>query len=60
MTFKQKLFLKNLFKIYNGAEAARLAGYSNRSAKEIACMTLKKAHIKAEFDKWLIKEGLNF
>lgn len=60
MTLKQRLLLKNLFKVLNGAEAARKAGYSKRSAKEIACMTLRKPHVKAELDKWLIKEGLNF
>jgi phage terminase small subunit len=51
MTLRQKKFLKYYFRVLNGAEAARLAGYSKRSAKELAYKLNQKPHIRREIEK---------
>lgn len=51
-TPRQRLFVKYYLgdAKLNGAEAARLAGYSEHTAKEIATENLAKPHIKAAID----------
>lgn len=49
-TNKEKLFVSEYLRCFNGAEAARRAGYSVRSAREIAYDNLTKPHIKAEIE----------
>lgn len=46
LTTKEQLFVMEYLACNNGAEAARRAGYSERTAKEIAYENLTKAHIK--------------
>ena len=45
MTPKQKTFVQEYVADPNGAKAARLAGYSEKTAKEMACENLTKPHI---------------
>lgn len=47
LTAKEELFCQQYLIDFNGARAARQAGYSEGSAKEIACENLTKPHIKA-------------
>lgn len=49
-TPRQRLFVKHYLDTWNGAESARLAGYSEHTAKEIARENLTKPHIKAVVD----------
>ena len=51
LTWKEKAFLDEYMKDYNGAAAARRAGYSEDSAKEIAYKILTKVHIKEELKR---------
>ena len=51
LTWKEKAFLDEYMKDFNGAAAARRAGYSENSAKEIAYEILTKPHIKAELQR---------
>ena len=51
LTWKESKFLDEYMKDYNGAGAARRAGYSEDSAKEIAYEILTKPHIKEELKK---------
>ncbi len=46
LTTKEQLFVMEYLACNNGAEAARRAGYSERTAKEIAYENLTKLHIK--------------
>lgn len=50
LTRKQRVFIDEYVKCWNGAEAARRAGYSVRSAREIAVNLLADISIKAEID----------
>jgi phage terminase small subunit len=60
MTIKQKLFLKHYLPSMGvGAEAARRAGYSVRSAKEIAYKNLQREPIKVEVEALLRSVGLD-
>lgn len=47
---KQRVFIDQYVICWNGAEAARRAGYSVRSAREIAVRLLADVSIKAEID----------
>lgn len=59
MTLKQKLFVKYYLPSMGvGAEAARRAGYSVRSAKEIAYRNLQNGEIKSKVDIILERAGL--
>jgi phage terminase small subunit len=49
-TRKQRVFIDEYVTCWNGAEAARRAGYSTRSAREIAVRLLADDSIKAEID----------
>ena len=55
LTEQQRAFVAHLTgtpgAIGNAAEAARLAGYSTRSAKEIAADLLHKPHVRAAVDE---------
>lgn len=51
LTPKQKKFVKEYQKDLNGTQAAQRAGYSERSAKEIASQNLTKPAIKSAIDK---------
>ncbi len=46
LTTKEQLFVMEYLACNNGAEAARRAGYSEHTAKEIAYENLTKPHIK--------------
>jgi len=50
LTEKERLFCHQYIIDWNGARAARAAGYSEESAKEIAHATLTKVHIKQYID----------
>jgi phage terminase small subunit len=43
---KESLFIAHYLQSFNAAAAARAAGYSPRTAKEIGCQTLTKLHVK--------------
>lgn len=47
LTEKERLFSEYWLEEFNGADAARRAGYSAKSAKEIASENLTKPHIRA-------------
>lgn len=51
LTAKEKVFVAEYLKCFNGAEAARQAGYSKRSIYSIAYELLRKPEIRAELDK---------
>ena len=51
LTIKQKRFIENILVDGNGTKAAIDAGYSAKTAKEIASENLTKPTIKAEIDK---------
>ena len=53
LTRKQQLFIEYYVKYGVGAKAARLAGYSARSAKKIAFINLCKPRIKSLINKEL-------
>ncbi len=62
LTPKQKKFTKEYQKDFNGTRAAKAAGYSENSAKEIASQNLTKPEIakaiKDDVDKTLEKLGI--
>lgn len=47
LTKKERLFCEFYIEKFNGADSARRAGYSAKSAKEIASENLTKPHIQA-------------
>src|SRR5687767_7304659 len=47
---KEQVFCQQYIIDWNGARAAREAGYSERSARELANTMLRKDHIKAHID----------
>ena len=51
MTNKMKMFCLEYMKDFNGAEAARRAGYSKKTARTVASENLTKPDIKAEIEK---------
>lgn len=53
LTRKQQVFVDEYLKCWNAAEAARRAGYSERSAYSQGWENLRKPEIKAEIDKRL-------
>jgi phage terminase small subunit len=50
LSLQQQIFVDEYLKCFNGAEAARLAGYSEKTARTIACANLTKPYIKAIID----------
>lgn len=53
LTGKQAAFIEYYCRCWNGAEAARLAGYSEKSARQIGHENLKKPHIREAIDEKL-------
>ena len=51
MTRKQQKFIDEYVKCLNGSQAARNAGYSNRTANAIASENLQKPYIKKAIDE---------
>ena len=51
MTRKQRAFINHYIKCKNGAEAVRLAGYSEKGANRMANILLSNIDIKTEIDK---------
>ena len=51
MTNKMKMFCLEYLKDFNGADAARRAGYSKKTARTVASENLTKPDIKAEIEK---------
>jgi phage terminase small subunit len=51
LTEKQKIFCREYVYDFNGARAARVAGYSEDTAKEMACENLTKPHIQEEIKR---------
>ena len=58
LTVKQKKFVSNKAKGMSGAEAARQAGYSPHSAREIAAENLSKPNIRDAFLTAMEKAGI--
>ncbi|MCK4817510.1 terminase small subunit [bacterium] len=60
-TLKQRLFIDFYLgdANFNGAEAARLAGYSHKTAREIAYENLAKPHLAREIERRLELIGLS-
>ena len=52
---KERSFIIEYLKDFNGARAAIKAGYSRKAAKEIASRLLTKANIKESIEKALAK-----
>ena len=61
LTLKQRLFIDFYLgdAKFNGAEAARLAGYKQNSAREMAYENLAKPHIAREIERRLDLIGLS-
>ena len=51
LTNKEKVFIDEYLKCFNGAEAARKAGYSKRSIYSIASENLRKPEVREEIDR---------
>ncbi|MCK5605238.1 terminase small subunit [Candidatus Pacearchaeota archaeon] len=51
LTEKEKMFAKEYLVTNSGAASARKAGYSAKAAKEIACVVLKRPHVKEYIDE---------
>lgn len=56
LTPKQALFVSEYFVSYNGARAARAAGYSQKNSDVAAAKLMKKRHVRAAIDKRLARE----
>ena len=56
LTPKQELFIQHYVTTKNATEAAKLAGYSEKTADVIGCENLVKPNIKEAIDKLLAKE----
>jgi phage terminase small subunit len=54
---KQKLFIKEYVKDKNGARAARVVGFSEKTAKEQASRLLTKVNVRAAVDAALAKQA---
>jgi phage terminase small subunit len=50
LTNKQRVFIDAYLETFSGAEAARRAGYSQRTARQMGRENLSKPYIKAEID----------
>ena len=50
LTSRQERFIVEYLATANGAEAARRAGYSEHTAREMACENLAKPHIRSAID----------
>ena len=50
LTAKQQVFVSEYLKCFNAAEAARRAGYSEKTARSVGLETLTKPYIKSQID----------
>lgn len=60
LTAKEEAFCQAYLIDLNGAKAARTAGYSPDSAKEIACENLTKPHIRKRIEELRTETGIAF
>lgn len=60
LTEKEEAFCQNYLIDFNGAAAARKAGYSEDSAREIACQNLAKIHIRERIEQLRAGMGKSF
>lgn len=60
LTQKEEAFCQAYLIDFNGAKAARLAGYSENTAKEIASENLTKPHIQARISQLRLEMGKGF
>jgi phage terminase small subunit len=60
LTPKEELFITKYLgeAHFNGAKAARLAGYSEDSARQIAYEMLRKSHVRVQVDACLAAEAM--
>lgn len=58
LTLKQERFVKEIVKDGNGARAAREAGYSKKSAKQIASENFTKPYIRRSIQEELDRIGI--
>lgn len=58
VTTKQRVFIDEYLKCFNAAEAARRAGYSEKTARMIGRENLTKLYIKAEIDRRLAESAM--
>jgi phage terminase small subunit len=57
LTLKQKRFAREYIKTGNGTQSAIKAGYSEKTAKEMAYENLTKPHIKSKIELTMSKEA---
>jgi len=57
---QQRLFCQKYILCFNGARAARQAGYSDNSAPVIACELLARPHVQAEIARLRADTGAHF
>lgn len=57
---QQRLFCQKYVLCFNGARSARQAGYSDKTAPEIACELLARPHIKEEIARLRADTGAHF
>lgn len=48
---REKLFIDSYLKHLNASQAARDAGYSEKSARDMGCELLKREHVKRQIDE---------
>lgn len=58
LTNKQRVFIDEYLQCFNATEAARRAGYSEKTARAIGCENLTKPDIKAEIEKALQENAM--
>jgi len=59
MTNRQRIFIDEYLKCWNGAEAARRAGYSARSAYEIARKLLRKVEVSEAIQQRISEKAMS-
>jgi phage terminase small subunit len=58
LTDKQRVFVFEYLTCWNATEAARRAGYSEESARQIAAENLSKPYIKAEIERRMAEKAM--
>lgn len=59
MTNKQRVFIEEYLRCWNGAEAARRAGYSERSAYEISRKLLRKVEVSEAIQQRISEKAMS-
>ena len=59
LTKKQRIFIDEYLKCWNATEAARRAGYSEKTARAIGCENLTKPDIEAAIKKRLTESAMS-